>query len=230
MDKELVKGHRNRLRERYLQGGYTAFQDYEILEILLGICIPRKDTKPMAKELLKKFKTVEGVLKGELEELMEFQGISRTIGINLKFLGDLSKYNFKNNYLKSDVTTFDGKRDLIGYLKNEIGFGNSEEFMAIFLNSANELIKSETLFKGTIDRSAIYPRKILEKALEYNARSVIFAHNHPSGKITPSKKDIELTKEMENILKVVDVKLLDHIIITKESYLSFLEEGFIDYY
>ncbi|MEG0730583.1 MAG: JAB domain-containing protein, partial [Cetobacterium sp.] len=123
-----------------------------------------------------------------------------------------------------------GKRDLIAYLRSDIGFGTKEEFKVIFLNSANHLIEAETLFSGTIDKSAIYPREIVKKALQHNARSLIFAHNHPSGNLKPSKKDIEVTKELEALLKVVDVKVLDHIIITRDSHLSFLEEGLIDYY
>ncbi|MGL4307663.1 RadC family protein [Cetobacterium sp. SF1] len=225
-----MDGHRSRLRERYLKGGYTAFQDYEILEMLLSLLIPRKDTKSLSKALLEKFKTIEGVLKADRKQLEDFTGISERIALMMNFVGDLTKYNFKNNYEKNDLTTFDGKRDLIAYLKSDIGFVENEQFMVLFLNSANQLIFTEVLFKGTIDRSVIYPRSIVQKAIYHNARSLIFAHNHPSGNIRPSDSDIKLTKELEEYLKVVDVKLVDHIIITRDSYLSFLEEGLIDYY
>lgn len=230
MDRNDKNGHRQRLRERYLIGGYQGFHDYEIIEMILMLCFAQKDVKPLAKELIGRYRTVDGVLKADLNELKNIKGIGEKTAVTIKFIGDVVKYSFKNNYVKEDVTTFDGKRDLISYLRNDIGFINNEEFKVIFLNSANQLIRSETLFKGTIDRSAIYPRTIVEKAIYYNARSLIFAHNHPSGNLKPSRKDIEITKELETLLKVVDVKLLDHIIVTKESYLSFLEEGLIDYY
>lgn len=97
----------------------------------------------------------------------------------------------------------------------------------MFLNSNNEVLGMETLFEGTIDRSAVYPRKILERVLAHNARSIVFAHNHPSGNTTPSQKDIELTNTLKDFFRLVDVSILDHIIISKDSYFSFLEEGIL---
>ena len=97
----------------------------------------------------------------------------------------------------------------------------------MFLNSVNEIIETENLFTGTINKSTIYPRKILERVLYHNARAVVFVHNHPSGNTEPSQKDIELTKEMKDFFRMVDVTVIDHIIITKDSYFSFLEEGLI---
>ena len=144
----------------------------------------------------------------------------------LNFIGDIAACSFKDKAEKQKIS-FRNKNQLISYLRNDIGFSKNEEFKVLFLNSVNEIIETEILFTGTIDKSAVYPRKILERALYHNARALVFAHNHPSGNISPSEKDIELTKEMKEFFKIADIYVLDHIIITKDSYFSFLEEGII---
>ena len=229
-------GHRERLRQRYLSSGYKGFFDYEILELILTFVIPQKDTKDISKNLLSHFGTLEGVLKADIKSLCEFNNITERIGIYLNLLGDLSLYSFedkiKKENLKLELESNDNiqiktKKQLINYLKNNIGFSKNESFKVLFLDSSNNIISFETLFTGTIDKSAIYPRKILERVLYHNARSIVFAHNHPSGNTYPSRKDIELTSSMENFFKMVDVNIIDHIIIGKNSYFSFLEEGII---
>ena len=219
-------GHRKRLRERYVNNGYEALQDYEIIELLLTFVKQRVDTKPLAKNLIKKYGTIEEILKADLDDLKKINGIGDITGIFLNFIGDIMAYSFKDKFQKQNIS-FKNKNQLISYLRNDIGFSKNEEFKVLFLNSVNEIIEIEILFTGTIDKSAIYPRKILERALHYNARAIVFAHNHPSGNIFPSEKDIELTKEMKEFFKIVDINVLDHIIITKNSHFSFLEEGII---
>lgn len=219
-------GHRQRLRNRYKEKGYNSLQDYEILELLLTFVLPRIDTKPIAKKLLNKYETIEDVLKTDIEELREVEGIGETTGIFLNFIGDMVSYCFEEKIKKNKIS-LKNKEQLISYLRNNMGFSKSEEFKILFLNSVNEIIETENLFSGTIDKSTVYPRKILERALYHNARTIIFVHNHPSGNISPSIKDIEMTKEMKNFFKVVDINILDHIIITKNSYFSFLENGII---
>ncbi|MGL5637872.1 MAG: JAB domain-containing protein, partial [Cetobacterium sp.] len=118
---------------------------------------------------------------------------------------------------------------LLNYLRSDIGFKNLEEFKVIYLSSSNRLIGEETLFRGTIDRSVVYPRLIVERALKYPTKGIIFAHNHPSGDLTPSKKDIVLTQELKDLLDVLDIKLLDHIILGEGDHFSFYENGLIEY-
>ena len=219
-------GHRKRLRERYAKNGYNSLQDYEVLELLLTFVKPRIDTKPLAKNLIKKYSTIEDVLKADLKELKETEGIGDITAIFLNFIGDVAAYSFEDKARKQKIS-FKNKNQLINYLRTDIGFSKNEEFKVLFLNSANEIIETEKLFTGTIDKSVVYPRKILERALHHNARAVVFAHNHPSGNIRPSAKDIEVTKEMKEFFKIVDIHVLDHIIITKNSCFSFLEEGII---
>lgn len=223
------EGHRKRLQERYLNGGYKSLADYEIVEFLLFLVIPRKDTKALAKELLERFSTINGIFEASLEELRSIKGLGDVSSTYIKFLGDMYSYYFEEKMLKDreDIVAIRSKNQLINYLRKNIGISKSEEFKVLFLNSNNEVLGIETLFEGTIDRSAVYPRKILERVLSYNARSIVFSHNHPSGNTTPSQKDIELTNTLKDFFRLVDVSILDHIIISKNSYFSFLEEGIL---
>lgn len=226
MEEKDYIGHRKRLRKRYLENGYESLQDYEIIELLLTFVKQRVDTKPLAKQLIKKYGTIEEIFKADKKELENIDGIGEISAIFLKFIGDISAYSFKEKTKKEKIA-FRNKSQLLSYLRNDIGFSKNEEFKVLFLNSSNEIIEIESLFTGTIDKSAIYPRKILERALHYNARSLVFVHNHPSGNVMPSEKDKELTQEMKEFFRMVDIYVLDHIIITKDSHFSFLEEGII---
>ena len=219
-------GHRKRLRERYVKNGYEALQDYEIIELLLTFVKQRVDTKPLAKQLIKKYGTIEEILKADIKDLKETEGVGDITAVFLNFIGDIAACSFKDKAEKQKIS-FKNKNQLISYLRNDIGFSKNEEFKVLFLNSVNEIIETEILFTGTIDKSAVYPRKILERALYYNARSIVFVHNHPSGNVSPSQKDIELTEEMKKFFKIVDINVLDHIKKTKNSHFSFSEEGII---
>lgn len=224
------EGHRKRLQERYLTKGYKSLADYEIVEFLLFLLIPRKDTKSIAKELIGKFNSLKGIFEANTKELKSIKGLGDVSITYLKFLGDMYRYYYEENILKereNNPISIKTKNQLINYLRIDIGISKIEEFKVLFLNSNNEVLGIETLFQGTIDKSAVYPRKILERVLYYNARSIVFSHNHPSGNTTPSSKDIEITKMMKDFFKMVDVSILDHIIISKDSYFSFLEEGYI---
>ena len=225
MEKDYL-GHRKRLRERYVKNGYEALQDYEIIELLLTFVKQRADTKPLAKQLIKKYGTIEEILKADIKDLKETEGVGDITAVFLNFIGDIAACSFKDKAEKQKIS-FKNKNQLISYLRNDIGFSKNEEFKVLFLNSVNEIIETEILFTGTIDKSAVYPRKILERALYHNARSIVFVHNHPSGNVSPSQKDIELTEEMKKFFKIVDINVLDQIIITKNSHFSFLEEGII---
>lgn len=149
------------------------------------------------------------------EELSQFKELMTTIS--------------KGNIGKKDLTTVKGKTELLNYLRSDIGFKNLEEFKVIYLSSSNRLLGEETLFRGTIDRSVVYPRLIVERALKYATKGIIFAHNHPSGDLKPSRKDIELTHELKDLLDVLDIKLLDHIILGEGDHFSFYENGLIEY-
>ncbi|MGL5989089.1 JAB domain-containing protein [Cetobacterium sp.] len=135
---------------------------------------------------------------------------------------------FLKGGIKSENVILRGKSDLISYLNLRMGYLKHEEFRVIFLNTNNIIVGDETLFCGTIDRSVVYPRLIMERAFSKNAKGIIFVHNHPSGNLTPSKKDIEITTEMKDLFEIVDIKLLDHFIVSENEYYSFYENGFIE--
>ena len=226
------QGHRERIREKFLNNGIDGFAEYEILELLLTYCIPRKDTKPIAKELLNKFKSLDNVFKADFDKLSAIDGLGKNSIAFLKLIGDLPsiiyKDELKNKKLVDKETLKISNKDiLLKYLRNKIGYEEIEKFYVLYLSSSNEVIEFEENSVGTLDRSSVYPREIYKKIINLNAKSVILAHNHPSDNITPSKCDIELTNEIAKGLKNFGALLIEHIIITKNSYFSFLEEGLI---
>lgn len=220
-------GHRKRIREKYLKSSIELFQDYEILELLLTYAIPRKDTKIEAKNLIKKFGTIENVLKAKEEELLKIEGIGKSTISFLKLMGELPSVFYKNKIRESENVLIKSKDSLIRFLREKIAFEKIEKFFVLYLSSSNELLAYEEKSSGTIDRSSIYPREIYKDVIKYNAKAIIIAHNHPSENLKPSRSDLDITKELAEGLKNFDALLLEHIIITKTSYFSFLEEGLI---
>ncbi len=232
MNEKDSQGHRERIKEKFLKNGIDGFAEYEILELLLTYCIPRKDTKPIAKELLNKFKSLDNIFKADFDKLSAVDGLGKNSIVFLKLIGDLPsiiyKDELKNKKLVDKETLKISNKDiLLKYLRNKIGYEEIEKFYVLYLSSSNEVIEFEENSVGTLDRSSVYPREIYKKIINLNAKSIILAHNHPSDNITPSKCDIELTNEIAKGLKNFGALLIEHIIITKNSYFSFLEEGLI---
>ena len=230
--KNNAKGHRERVRKKFLENGFNGLEDYEVLELLLFYVIPRKDTKAIAKELIKKFKTLANVLKADTLELKTIDGLGPVAITFLKMIGALPakiyKDELKNQKLiKDDKNKITDKEVLLSFLRNKIGYEDVEKFYVIYLSSSNEVIAFEESSSGTLDRSSIYPREIYKRVIMENAKSIIIAHNHPSGNTCPSKCDIDITNEIAKGLKNFGALLLEHIIITRDSYFSFLEEGLI---
>ena len=232
MNEKDNQGHRERIKEKFLKNGIDGFAEYEILELLLTYCIPRKDTKPIAKDLLNKFKTLDNVFKADFDKLSVIDGLGNNSIPFLKLIGDLPSIIYKDELknkklIDRETLKILNKDILLNYLRNKIGYEEIEKFYVIYLSSSNEVIEFEENSVGTLDRSSVYPREIYKKIINLNAKSVILAHNHPSDNITPSKSDIELTNEIAKGLKNFGALLIEHIIITKNSYFSFLEEGLI---
>ena len=232
MNEKDNQGHRERIKEKFLKNGIDGFAEYEILELLLTYCIPRKDTKPIAKDLLNKFKTLDNVFKADFDKLSVIDGLGNNSIAFLKLIGDLPSIIYKDELknkklIDKETLKISNKDILLKYLRNKIGYEEIEKFYVLYLSSSNEVIEFEENSVGTLDRSSVYPREIYKKIINLNAKSVILAHNHPSDNITPSKCDIELTNEIAKGLKNFGALLIEHIIITKNSYFSFLEEGLI---
>ena len=232
MNEKDSQGHRERIKEKFLKNGIDGFAEYEILELLLTYCIPRKDTKPMAKELLNKFKSLDNIFKADFDKLSAIDGLGKNSIAFLKLIGDLPSIIYKDELknkklIDKETLKISNKDILLKYLRNKIGYEEIEKFYVLYLSSSNEVIEFEENSVGTLDRSSVYPREIYKKIINLNAKSIILAHNHPSNNITPSKCDIEITNEIAKGLKNFGALLIEHIIITKNSYFSFLEEGLI---
>ena len=216
-------GHRQRLKGRFLQSGLSGFQDYEVLELLLTLNTPRKDTKQAAKDLLKAFKTLPRVLEADTQALCRIKGVgpSNSFGIHLiKAVAD--------RYLETRLVQRDVVKDpdsLIAFLNQTIGYKARENFSGIFLDAKNRVLTSEILFTGTLTASAVYPREVISRCLVHNAASVVFAHNHPSGDITPSVQDIRITRTLFFALKFAGINVHDHIITGSQGYYSFAAQG-----
>jgi len=225
-EKKSYEGHRNRLRQKFIKSGFEGFHDYEILELLLTYVIPRKDTKPIAKALIAKFKTIHNVLDATVEELSKVEGMGENSAIFIKFIRETISEYFKERAMNQRA--FTDLKGLVDYLKAVIG-GNSNEIVhVLYLNSKNELIHSEDLSEGTVSEAVAFPRRIVEGALRHKATSVILAHNHPGGIPEPSESDDRLTDAVKKALKTVDVMLQEHIIITENSYFSYRKNGYFD--
>lgn len=213
------EGHRGRLRERFLKSGLAGFHDYEIIELLLTLGTPRRDCKQQAKNLLSEFKTLRGVLEADAQELQKIKDIGPVNAISLKLIQEIARKFLKEKAIKR--TACQTPKEVFDYLYHSMRDLKVEVFKVIFLDSRNRIIEIEDLFKGTLNKSAIYPREIMKKAISYNAISLIFAHNHPSGDPEPSDSDKEITKDLISAGKIMDIKVLDHIIIGDNRYYSF---------
>jgi UPF0758 protein FN0909 len=228
LKKAEYKGHRERIRKKFMDKGIHSFSNYEILEFLLFYCNAQGDTKPIAKAILKKFKSLNRVFKADVKELKTVEGVGPISAILIKFIGELLTELYGENLkIETKADKITDKEALLKFLRNKIGYEDVEKFYVIYLSSSNEVIAFEESSSGTLDRSSIYPREIYKRVIMENAKSIIIAHNHPSGNTCPSKCDIDITNEIAKGLKNFGALLIEHIIITRDSYFSFLEEGLI---
>jgi len=216
-------GHRQRIKEKYEKNGIAGWLDYEVLELALSYAIPRTDTKSFAKELLSRFKTINGVLDADRKDLETITGISKHTALFLKLLKDVAILYMEKGIYKRDLLS--SPQVVYDYLKASLKGAVDEEFKMLFLDSRNQLIAVETFKIGTVNRSVVYPRKVVERALYNHAVGVIIAHNHPAGTLQPSQDDRGVTKAIKEALKTVDITLLDHIIIGSNDYYSFRNNG-----
>jgi DNA repair protein RadC len=221
-------GHRDRLRQKFLNGGLAGFLDYEIVELLLALGTPRRDCKQPAREALREFKTFGGVLEARPEDLQRIPGIGSRNVFGLKLIHEVSRRFLKDRMMSRPVCH--SSQEVYDYLCHALRDVKRERFKAIFLDPKNQVIEEKTLFEGTVDSSAVYPREVIRDALRYEASALIFAHNHPSGDPEPSLCDREVTRDLVFAARVVQIRVLDHIIIGNNRYFSFADQGLIDDY
>ncbi len=211
--------HKQRMRERFVRDGLDGFHDYEVLELILSYSIVRKDTRSLAKSLIRRFGSLSDVLNAPVSQLTEIDGLGERSAVLLKLMRDANVYHLREKILHRDYITC--ADDVFRYLKTCYKGVKTEQFKIVYLNTQNMIITEETLFHGTLNISTIYVRKIVEHALMYHAHAVILAHNHPGGNIEPSNEDIFITLKIREALALVEIQLLDHIVVGQNEYLSF---------
>jgi DNA repair protein RadC len=219
------EGHRARLREKFLRFGLAGFLDHEIVELLLAIGTPRRDCKSAARLALKEFKSLRGVLEAPAEELVRVPGIGPRNVFGLKLVHEVARRFLKDRMMSRPVCR--SSQEVYEYLLHSMRDLKKEQFKVIFLDPKNQVIEEKTLFEGTVDASAVYPREVIKDALRFGATSLIFAHNHPSGDPEPSVCDKEITRDLIFAARVVQLRVLDHIVIGNNRYFSFADRGLI---
>jgi DNA repair protein RadC len=209
-------GHRDRLRARFLEVGGDALPDYELLELILFRSIPRRDVKPIAKELLKRFGTFAEVLAAPPARLMEVLGES--VVTDLKIVEASARRIARGAVAKRPVLS--SWAAVIDYCRTAMAFMDKEQFRLLFLDKRNALIADEVQQSGTVDHTPVYPREVVKRALELSASALILVHNHPSGDPTPSAADISMTREIIEVAKPLGITVHDHIIVGREGHAS----------
>lgn len=211
-------GHRDRLRHRFAEGGDTGMPDYEILELLLFRSIPRRDIKPLAKDLIQRFGSLQGVLAATQERLQEIDGIGESTAIDLKLIEAAGKRMVRQSL--KDKPVLGSWKDVIDYCHAAMAHQEREFFRILFLDKRNCLIIDEVQGHGTVDHAPVYPREVIRRALELAATAIILVHNHPSGDPSPSTADIRMTKEIIAIAEPMGISVHDHIIIGRHGHTS----------
>lgn len=201
--------------------------DYEFLELLLMIAIPRRDVKPLAKSLLKKFGCLAGVLNASVEDLQTVDGIKENSAAMLKIVKECALRMSWQNLQNDDLPVIANWDTMIDYCRSAMGFLEIEEFRIIFLNAKLKVIGEEIQQRGTINQVSVHPREVIRSAINGGASALILAHNHPSGDTTPSKADIEITRQISEAAKLVGIKVIDHVIVSKNTVYSFKDHGII---
>lgn len=219
------KGHRQRLKDRFRKGGEMALADYEMLELLLYTAIPRRDVKPLAKTLIDLFGTYAEVISASPERLAEVNGIGDNVITTLKLIEASAQKLAQGVILDQPILS--NWQSLIDYCRIKLAHKKKEEFHILFLDRKNRLIADEMQQKGSIDHTPVYPREVIKRALELQSTAIILVHNHPSGDPSPSADDLEMTKRIARAGEELNIRLHDHLIISKSGHTSFKTMGLI---
>ena len=224
-DKPHYHGHRDRLRERFSNGGADALADYEMLELVLFMAIPRRDIKPLAKDLIARFGNFAGVLNAPVSELKKFDGLSDTSITALKAVQASAHRMLKQEVMGQPILNSWSR--LLDYCAATMAHETRESFRILFLNKKNELMADEIQQTGTVDHTPAYPREIMKRALELGSTAMILCHNHPSGDPSPSQADIDMTRAITAAGQTFGIVIHDHIIVSKKGTSSFKTMGLL---
>ncbi len=213
------------MRSKLLKRGATALEDYELLEALLFAFIPRRDVKPVSKALLARFGSLSAIFAAESKDLTTVSGIGETVAAYLKATQEISARAAREAIQTRPVIS--SWSALLAYVRSQLQHETREQFRVLFLDRKNQLISDELMSHGTVDHATVYPREIARKALELAASSLILVHNHPSGDPTPSRADIDMTREIIDALGPLEISVHDHLIAAKQGVTSFKSQGLI---
>ena len=210
-------GHRERLRARFMEAGAQALADYEMLELVLFRAVPRRDVKPLAKDLLLRFGSFAEVISAPADRLKE-EGLGEAAVVELKVVQAaaqrLARGEVKKRAALSSWTA------VIDYVRAAQAFAEKEQFRILFLDKKNQVIADEVQQQGTVDHTPVYPREVVKRALELSATALILVHNHPSGDPTPSQADVEMTRQVAQVARTLGIQVLDHVIVGKDGHAS----------
>ena len=212
-------GHRQRLKERFASGGPEALPDYELLELVLFSAIPRRDTKPVAKQLIERFGSFAEVINAPAERLKEVKGVGDAAVMQLKLMRAGALRMMRGGVMQRPVLT--SWTAVLDYCRAAMGFEAREQFRILFLDKKNRLIADEVQQQGTVDHTPVYVREVVKRALEHSASAIILVHNHPSGDPAPSRADIDMTLQIVAAARPLGVAIHDHIIVGRQGHASF---------
>jgi DNA repair protein RadC len=218
-------GHRERLRRRFREAGADALPDYELLELILFRAVPRRDTKPLAKAILAQFGSFAEALNAPEERLKEVPGLGEAAITEIKLVRAAALRLVRGEVLERPV--LGSWSQVLDYCRASMGFEAKEQFRILFLDKRNQIIADEVQQKGTVDHTPVYVREVVKRALELSATAIVLVHNHPSGDPTPSRADIEMTKQIVSSAKNLGIVVHDHIIVGKQGHVSFRGLGLI---
>lgn len=218
-DKAHYLGHRERLRERFVEGGADALPDYELLEMILFRAIRRGDTKPLAKTLLARFGSFAEVLSAPHERLLEVPGVGEAVATELTLVRAAALRLMRGEIRQRDV--LNSWTAILEYCRAAMAFNQKEQFRVLFLDKKQQLIADEVQNEGTVDHTPVYTREVIKRALEHGASGIILVHNHPSGDSTPSIADIDMTRKIVDASSKLGIAVIDHVIIGRKGHTSF---------
>lgn len=214
----MAEGHRERLKKRFLNEGLTNFEDYQALELLLFYAIPRKDTSSIARKLLDVFGSFSAVINAPVDELRRVDGIGECTAVYIKLLNEFCSYymNDTTRYKKQLVTL----EEVGEYLKNKFIGLSVEKIYLLCVDDVNRILYGDFISEGSVNLSTFDTRTIIEICIRVGATGIFLAHNHPRSFALPSKDDLEVTRELEKALRVLNISLIDHLVIADNDYVS----------
>lgn len=226
MADDIHRGHRERMRQRFLKEGGEGFHDHELLEMLLYYAVPRGDTNPLAHKIIKEFGSLLNLIQAEPVDISRLCGVGKNTAILISLQKEISKRCIQARW--RDRPVLNSLSKATEYCISLMAYKNKETFYAICLDNKRRVINTVQITEGTISVATIHPRTVVETVLKLQASSVILTHNHPNGACKPSFEDIQTTTKLGKLLYAMEVQLIDHIIVGDNTTFSFLENNFLN--